>query len=295
MASSKRAEADARHGRGHDLERTAQFPRTLVRGDVGGNPPLVHERAIQARGLARGEHVGQQVEFGIAVGVHRRAQPAEVQPRKLDPVFDHAARRNGTRRRGGHGGGRLAGGNLSEARGRQFQRAIRIHVAGDRQRRIRRVVVAAEERAHVVGRRGPQVIGRTDGGPLVGVAVREEGVEHRESRHAVGPVLVVLAPLVQHDVALVVELRLREGWAAGTPCDRIPSTARVRARWPARLPSSWCDRSWWSRSACPRPAGEARSSPSRGAPSPRTSGARRGGRSPSGQRPRSSSPRDTRR
>ena len=52
--------------------------------------------------------------------------------------------------------------------------------------------------------------GEADGGPVVGVGRGKDGGLENHVGHAVGPVFVVLATLVLHDVALDVELAVGE-------------------------------------------------------------------------------------
>ena len=72
------------------------------------------------------------------------------------------------------------------------------------------MIVATEERVHFVELHGLQVGDLADRGPVVRMIRREERGEQRHRRETVRAVLVVLAALVQHDVALVRELCLRE-------------------------------------------------------------------------------------
>ena len=72
------------------------------------------------------------------------------------------------------------------------------------------MVVAAEERLHLVELHGVQIGDLADGGPVVRVVGREQRREHRHRRQPVGAVLVVLTPFVQHDITLIRELRLRQ-------------------------------------------------------------------------------------
>ena len=60
-------------------------------GDLGRDPLVVDERAIEARRLAAGEHLGDEIQFGVAVREQRRRVPGEVEPRQLDAILEHAA------------------------------------------------------------------------------------------------------------------------------------------------------------------------------------------------------------
>ena len=95
-----------------------------------------------------------------------------------------------------------------EVRLDERQHPLGVDVAREGQRRVSRMVETLEERAHVVERRRAEIVGAADGEPVIRVLRREEGAHRGHGRHAVRPVLVVLAPLVQHDLALVDELRL---------------------------------------------------------------------------------------
>ena len=98
------------------------------------------------------------------------------------------------------------GGDVAEVRAREIERAGRIDVARKRERRVRRVIVGAEKLAHFVQLQPVQVLDLTDRRPVVRMIRRKQRREHRHAREAVRPVLVVLAPFVQHHVALVREL-----------------------------------------------------------------------------------------
>ena len=123
---------------------------------------------------------------------------------------------------------------------------------------------------------------------------RKQRREHRHRRQAVRPVLVVLPPLVQHDVALIGELRL------GQRRQQVPHPIRFH-------PQRELERVGRHDFPVVRAIGVGRSvqrgagalqrlesSRCRGAPIPRTSGARTGARSRCGPGARSSTRRDTR-
>ena len=130
------------------------------------------------------------------------------------------------------------------------------------------MVVRLEKRAHVFERRRLQIRGLADRQPVIRMIRRKQRRRDRHRRQAVRAVLVVLPPLVQHDVALRSRISAASAPAAASPSDRTPSTAPARARWSARPPSSWCDRDWSIRSATRRLPAADGSSPCRSAPSP---------------------------
>ena len=203
----------APRGRGRDdLEKAPGLPRILRRGDLGGETLLEYERAIEARRLAAGEHFGDEIELRVAGREQRRRVPGEVEPRQLDAILQHHARLAGAnvRRRAREGRRLLAGLELAEVVLGQAQRLVRLDVASDRQRRVRGPVVGLEERAHVLDARRGDVLGGADRQPVIGMIRRIERRDDRHSREAVGAILVLLPPLVEHDVALVLELRVGE-------------------------------------------------------------------------------------
>ena len=72
------------------------------------------------------------------------------------------------------------------------------------------MVVAPEERLHFVELHGVQVRHFADRRPVIRMFRREQRRQERHRREPVRTVLVILTALVQHDVALVRELRLGE-------------------------------------------------------------------------------------
>ena len=91
---ARSSSTSVRPGRGgrDDLEEAADLARVLRRGHFGGEPLLEHQRAIEARGLAAGEHFGDQIELGVAGREQRRRVPGDVEPRQLDAILEHQAR-----------------------------------------------------------------------------------------------------------------------------------------------------------------------------------------------------------
>ncbi len=95
--------------------------------------------------------------------------------------------------------------------GRQRQRAIRVDVAGERQRRVARPVVGPKKRADIVQARGFQVLRGADRHPVVRVRGWIQGRHERHPCKPIRPVLIVLTPFVQDDIALVLELGIGQG------------------------------------------------------------------------------------
>ena len=83
------------------------------------------------------------------------------------------------------------------------------------------MVVGAEELADVFELHRADVVGRTDRHPVIGMVGREQRRHDRRHRQPVGPVLVVLTPLVQHDAPLRLET--------------LPGERRQQVRHPVRL------------------------------------------------------------
>ena len=97
-----------------------------------------------------------------------------------------------------------------EIRPHERKRRVGVEVAGKRNRRVRRMVVAAKERVRFVDLGRLQVRDLADRRPVVRMVRGKQRRQHRHRRQAVRTVLVVLPPLVQHHVALVDELLLRQ-------------------------------------------------------------------------------------
>ena len=72
------------------------------------------------------------------------------------------------------------------------------------------MVVAAEERVYLVELNGVEILDLADRRPVIRMIRRKQRRQQRHRREPVRTVLVVLPPFVQHDVALVRELRLGE-------------------------------------------------------------------------------------
>jgi hypothetical protein len=81
-----------------------------------------------------------------------------------------------------------------------------LHVAGNRERRVRRPVIGPEELAHLVDPRSGNVLRRADREPVIWMIRRIERGNDRHPGKTVRPVLVLLTPFVEHDVALILEL-----------------------------------------------------------------------------------------
>ena len=90
------------------------------------------------------------------------------------------------------------------------ERLLRVDVADDRQHRVVRRVVRAEERARVVQRRRVQIGHGADGRVVVRVALGVDQRGHPLERGAVGHVVVALPALVLDHVTLVLQRLLVE-------------------------------------------------------------------------------------
>ena len=96
--------------------------------------------------------------------------------------------------------------DVFEVAPRQRQRVSGVDVAGDGQRRVRRMVVGAEEMADFIELGGIEVGDLANRRPVVRMVRRKQRRQHRHRREAVRAVFVVLAPFVQHDITLIGEL-----------------------------------------------------------------------------------------
>ena len=104
-----------------------------------------------------------------------------------------------------NGRGSWTAGQIAEVSLGEIEGAFGLDVACQRQRRIRRVIVGPEERLDVLEAHRAEIIGRPDRRPVVGMLLRKQRRDNRHEREPVRAVLVVLPPLVEHDVALGLE------------------------------------------------------------------------------------------
>jgi hypothetical protein len=182
----------------------------LVGDDVGGELPVVDKGLVEPRRLAVRNQIRGEVEVRITVGKHCRRLPGKIQARKLDAILQHEARLGAPCRIGHDRRWFLSGGNVAEVLLHQIHGVPRINIAGERQRCIRGVIVGAEEIAHLIEGHRAEVLRRSDRQPVIGMVGRKEGRRQCDTGKAIRPVLVILPPLVQHDVALVLELFARQ-------------------------------------------------------------------------------------
>ncbi len=190
--------------------------RELVQLDVGahvrGDLLFVDETLKQTTRLAASEDLGGDPEqMGVALhpGGHN---PASVDARVghavrhhlahalpcrtfWDPAFECVQRRS---RR-----------NVAEVLLHQRLGGGRVDVAGERDHRVVRTVVALEPRLHVVKGRGVQILHRADGGPAVGVPFRKHAFEH-SILDGSKRLIVALTFFVLNDPPLIIELLLRD-------------------------------------------------------------------------------------
>ena len=200
-----------RSGRGRDVEHARQLARGLRGRDVGGKACVVDEGAVETRGLAVREHVGGDVHRRIVVVEHRRRVPGERQARQLHAVLEHEAGRRRQPRVAPRMHHRRSGRDLAEVALDERERGVGVDIAGNRNRRVRRVVERAEELAGVLHARRHEVGRRANRDPRIRMVGREQRLGERHARQTVGPVLVVLPPFVQHDLAFGRELLFAQG------------------------------------------------------------------------------------
>ncbi len=165
----------------------------------------------------------------------RRNAIGEMDSRQLDLVRHHlahfTAERVGDVARGRGREGRI-GGDRPEVAFDGGQCRIAVEVAGDGQDRVVRRVIGREEAAHVVERGGRQVLHRPDRRVVVRVPDRPDELLHPLLGGAVRLVVDRQAPLVLHDVPLVVELFLGHGrQEAGHPVRLQPQGQLQLVRW----------------------------------------------------------------
>ena len=198
-------------GRGN-LEEAGDLARVLTGRDIGGNPLIEHQAAIQPGGFAVGEHVGGEIEIGVILTEHRDAVPRQIETRQLDSIFPQQPGLAGQHRFIGsdrcHPG---TGGQIAEVVAGQRVGLFGVDVAGQRQRGIGGMVIGAEEPPHFIGFGGIEVGNLTDRGPVIRMIGRIQRRQHHHRRQTVGTVFIVLPPLVEHDIALIRELGIGEG------------------------------------------------------------------------------------
>ena len=173
---------------------------------------LVHQGPVQARALAIGQHSGQDREGGLVLVEAGHRGPDQVQAWQHDLVIhrhaDAAPKRRVRVAGPGQGG---AWWDVGKVALHQPLGLVDLEVPGDGEAGVGWCVEASEEGVGVLQGRGIQVLLGADGGPVVGMGRRIERLHQLEHGHAVGPVLVALAALVLHHVALDVEPLLVQG------------------------------------------------------------------------------------
>jgi hypothetical protein len=171
---------------------------------VADQPP------VQAAALPRGEDVEREpgrVQLGRAVDrqpEHHRDQVGRYVGHDVVTLYagHRADRPVGCRRRRGDRG------QVAEVPLGGVERVLLGHVADDRQDRVVRPVVLAEERVHVLQRGGVQVLHRPDRHVCVRVAFGEREPDEPLVRVAVRAVVVALPLLFLDHVTLVVQVLL---------------------------------------------------------------------------------------
>ena len=233
----------------------------------------------------------------VALGEQRRRTPREIEPRQLDPILvdEPDLARSAPESPAPSTGATAGPAGSSSKYFRASSSASSVSIApASASDALPGDSTCWKNALHVFERRGPDVLGRADRQPVVRMIRRIERRRDRHAGEAVGPVLVVLTPLVQHDVALVRELLRRERGQQIAHAIRFEPQRQLQRVGRHDLPVV-------------RAIGVGRAVEQRArflqrlevaaivvARSPRTSGARRGARSRSGRDARSSIRRDTR-
>ncbi len=197
--------------RGHHGEVGAQLGGPLVGHHVGGQLLVVDQPLEEARALARGQHLGRQVEQRVVLRAPRRRVPDQVEARlrhavlQLQPLLAAPL---------GHPGHRplhrRAGRDVAEVLLDARLHVLRLDVAGHHQGGVGRAVPGLEPLLDVVERGGVEVGHRADDRPGVRVPLGVEDRLQHLVHQAVG--LVLSLPLLVLDHApLQVELLLVDG------------------------------------------------------------------------------------
>ena len=192
-----------------DLEHRSEDQRVLLRRHVLRDLLLVDQLLVQPARAAAAENRRGDVRIGVARLEDRRRQPRHVDARQLDARLHDLAplgrdlRRLRLDRRNGR-----AALQRAEVLLDQRLRLRRVEVADDRQARVVGRVVLLEESLHVVELRRLDVLVRADDVAVVRMPLREQRLKQRLFGEAVRLVLDALAPLVADDVLLVRQRRL---------------------------------------------------------------------------------------
>ena len=204
------AELDARSGRDRDREAPGELRGVVHHVHLARQDLVDHQGAVEHGRLVLREQHGEQVQRSHVGVPALGTRPGQDELRQVHAVLEHHARVAREPHRPRHDRRDLAAArDLAEVALDQRQRPVRVEIAAEGQRRIVRGVPALEEAPHVVERRPADVLGAADRRPRVRVPGGVQRGRDLERHAAVGPVLVALAPLVEHHVALVVELGLR--------------------------------------------------------------------------------------
>jgi len=198
-------------GGGLDDEVAAELAAVLEAPDVAGDALLLDQGLRQAGVLARAQQVGHGVHLGVAGRVERGAVPPDPDLGVRHVVgLDLLGRRGEHDRIGGQRRGLLPRGDPAELLGDERLGGVGLEVADHHQGGVVGDVPGAEEVLHIVQRGVLKVLVRADRRVMVGVALGVQGRHEVGEGLAVGRVLVALAALVAHHLALVVELCLVE-------------------------------------------------------------------------------------
>ena len=242
----------------------ARLQRVVEGADPGRRAVFIDHPAVEPRVQSVGEDIGEHVEGRFVLVEELRRRPAAVEPGVRHRVGRHDAPGPGERR-----GGKFRASGSSARRDRpevapdELEGAPLDEVAGDHQHGVVGRVPLPEEIVDLGKLRRFEVGHVADDIPRIGVARREEGVEHPFPSGPVGHIVHPLQPLVPDHLALGVEPGLvQDIEQVGHPVGLGPKApARAPPSEPSRSSSS--GRGWWCRSRRRR-RGSRRPSPSAG-------------------------------
>ena len=169
---SSSVERASRRGGGDDLKVAGELAGILRRRDFGGNALLVHERAIQPRRLAPGQHVRDEIELGIVCseqrsGSARRGTGAAARRDLRAAAATSAVRGAGCSAYDGVGAARATEGRRNTSRPGRRPRRYRRHPARASDAFARMVVASGRTRARRRNVAARKILGGADREPVI--------------------------------------------------------------------------------------------------------------------------------
>ncbi len=188
-----------------DLEQADALERQHAGADRDGALVAAHQFVVQTRAGQAAQHRAGDVQIGRRRVEHAGHHPGAVQAGVRDAVLQRQVDPLRDGRHVGFGGVVLGPArDVAEIALDQRPGGRHVDVAGQHQHGVVRAVLVAMPVTQVLQRGGVQIGHRADGGMAIGVACREQGVQHGVEDEAVR-LVVALTLLVLDDAALVIQ------------------------------------------------------------------------------------------